>query len=248
MSNFIQKIANTAIKSISEQVAKAYISVLASQNVTIDGETKTEDELLEIYYTHFAELFEPKKSGFMLFCKKQKPELVAQGLNFQECAIKLGELWATADQEKWDMMANCLTTADKYIGKHCVFWYEGTNVEDDQWVKGLVTKYQTKDLKIIHTISYTDPCTDEADVININIYEWIDDEYFAWISSDDYHNKEYIHEDILANTSDDEDYDEDDNEDYDEDDNEDCDEDDNEDCDDDVVGLISDIVDNTHDD
>ena len=78
MTSFIDKIAENGIRTIADEVGHAYVSFLASKNVMIDGELKTEADLLKIYNDHFESLMKPRKSGFALFCEKHRQQLQEQ--------------------------------------------------------------------------------------------------------------------------------------------------------------------------
>jgi len=186
MTSFMENITHKGIKAIADEVAKAYVGVLAAKKVSIDGEEKTEQELMNLYTKHFEVLMEPdvkkKKSGFLVFCEHQRPALQKDGLDFRACAVRLGELWNEADHDLWNQRASgSRMSKGSFIGKCCKFWYEAKSVDNDLWIRATVVKFNSTTNQ--HTLKYTHGT---ETTINININEWIDDEYFEWISKEDY--------------------------------------------------------------
>jgi hypothetical protein len=181
----MQTIGNKGVKEIADEVARVYVSILAAKKVTIDGKDKTEEQLMELYTDHLKKLMEPpvkqrgQKSGFLMFCEYHRPQLKKDGLDFKTCAVRLGELWNTADQDFWNQQKT--GDGNRFVGKHCKFWLEADCIDDDRWVKAIVSNFNAEDK--MHTIKYD---ADEGGWRGININEWIDDEYFEWISKEDY--------------------------------------------------------------
>jgi len=204
MTSFIDKITENGIRAIAEEIGRVYVSVLASKVVTIDGESKTEADLLKIYNDNFEYMMKPRKSGFALFCEHHREQLQRDGHGFQHCAVKLGQMWNDCNQEEWEDQAKYIVRGNRFIGRYCKFWYEATDVEDDCWVGGCVSSFNHSEMT--HTITYTDPVDHANKKIKINIFTWIDDEYFQWI------NKETFDSNDLDDLDDDDDDDDDDDE------------------------------------
>lgn len=186
MTSFLQTIQTKGIKAIADEVGRVYVSILAAKKVTIDGSEKTEEQLMELYTANLKTLMEPavkqrgQKSGFLMFCEYHRPQLKKDGLDFKTCAVRLGELWNTADQDFWNQQKSG-GDGNRFVGKHCKFWLEADCIDDDGWVKAIVSSFNPEDKT--HTIKYD---AERGGWRGININEWIDDEYFEWISKEDY--------------------------------------------------------------
>ena len=187
MTSFLQTIQTKGIKAIADEVGRVYVSILAAKKVTIDGSEKTEEQLMELYTANLKTLMEPavkqrgQKSGFLMFCEYHRPQLKKDGLDFKTCAVRLGELWNTADQDFWNQQKSGGADGTRFVGKHCKFWLEADCIDDDGWVKAIVSSFNPEDKT--HTIKYD---AERGGWRGININEWIDDEYFEWISKEDY--------------------------------------------------------------
>ena len=180
--DFLNKVTTNGVKPIADELAKCYIHILAEKNIKINGEEKTEQELINIYNKHIDQALKPKKSksAFLIFCEYHKPGL--SGLDFKDCACKLGEMWNQADQSEWQQIADDL--ANSWFGKPCKFWYEASDIDQDRWVRAIVKKFNQSTRNL--TITYIDPVSEHQEELTLNIDEWIDTEYFEWISKHTY--------------------------------------------------------------
>ena len=208
MTSFIEKITEKGIRAIADEIGRGYVSVLASKDVTIDGKRKTEADLLNIYNDNLEYILTPRKSGFALFCEHHREQLQRDGHDFQHCAVKLGQMWNDCNQDEWEDQAKYIVRGNRFIGRHCKFWYEATEVEDDCWVGGCIESFNHNEMT--HTVTYTDPLDHSSQKIKLNIFKWIDDDCFQWIDKETFESNDL--DDDFVDEDDDDDDDDDDGE------------------------------------
>ena len=124
MDTAIANMTKNGLSQISHTAVETFVDhILAHGAMTVNGEEKTREDLINMYEMYAKEAFKaagkkpkaskgttqgakPKRvSGYLMFCANRRPALQAEGHDFKTVATKLGEEWASADKDHWNAQA-----------------------------------------------------------------------------------------------------------------------------------------------
>ena len=136
MDTAIAKMTKVGVKPIADITIEVFVNMLLESGpVTINGEEKSKENLMQMYEDFSKSSFanvskqatksakasakprQSKVSGYMLFCAHHRPALKEKGLKFGEINSQLGEMWSQADKAPWNEQAENKAKESENIDK-----------------------------------------------------------------------------------------------------------------------------------